>query len=139
MVDLQGMMDTISEISKKDRGKYHLTLGDLIAKLTDIEYNDGGELLVKFEDGSYPCSPDSYRGYYSDLAFSSREEPITLTGLLSDAEECLGKTLTGYKGGDFTMAAGTPLWRAEYSELGPAIMSVNHIGDDIILITKEVD
>jgi hypothetical protein len=62
-------------------------------------------------------SPHSYRGYYNQLAFQPAEG-VTVGEMLADAEWALGKTFQGYRGGDFTMLACTPVWLAQYGCTG---------------------
>ena len=65
--------------------------------------------------------PQSYRGYYEDLAF----EPVadtTVGAMLDAAESALGKTFTGYKGGEFKMTECTDCWLAEYGSSGVPIV-----------------
>lgn len=64
--------------------------------------------------------PHSYRGFYEDLAF----EPVTDTtvgDMLTAAKYALGKTFTGYKGGEFRMGAYTDVWLAHYGRCGETI------------------
>lgn len=71
-------------------------------------------------------SPHSWRGDYSELAFEP-EENTTVGAMLKCAEDSLGKTFTGYKGGEFKMGEYTEVYLAEYStcgeELGPTLLS----------------
>lgn len=58
-------------------------------------------------------SPHSYRGYYEQLAF----EPmgyVSVKEMLKSAKSAVGKTFTGYKGGNFTMDLGTDIWISDY-------------------------
>lgn len=51
-------------------------------------------------------------------------------------KECIGKTFTGYNGGDSTMHMGTPIWVANYSHSGnTAVIDVVDNGYVILLIT----
>ncbi len=40
----------------------------------------------------------------------------------------LGRTLEGYKGGEFMMGRNTPLWLAEWGRCGPAILGLSDDG-----------
>lgn len=72
-------------------------------------------------------APDSFRGYYEDLAFEPVEE-ITISQMLGFAKSCIGRTFTGYKGGEFTMGEYTECWISPYgSSVGAA-----KIGNTII-------
>ena len=135
-MDLQKLIDTMSEASRMERGNYHVTLGEL------IEFIDKLPLLtnVKFSNGSYPSSVDSYRGYYSDLAIEPSNEKINVEKFLVMLKDSLGKTFEGYKGGDYVMEENTPLWMANYGDCGEAVVSVSEDGtSDLILVTKDLD
>jgi hypothetical protein len=58
--------------------------------------------------------PDSYRGYYEDLAFEYSNDFQTAAELLELLESCIGKTYTGYKGGDYTCHENTLCWFGFY-------------------------
>lgn len=68
---------------------------------------------------------DSYRGYYSDLAFEPTEDKRKVEELLEVCQAAMGQVFTGYKGGDFVMGALTPLWIAGYGCCGDKLMSIN--------------
>ena len=135
-MDLQKLVDAMSETSRMERGNYHVTLGEL------IEFVDKLPLLttVKFSNGSHPSGVDSYRGYYSDLAIEPSNEKINVEKFLVILRGSLGKTFMGYKGGDFIMEENTPLWMANYGDCGEAVVSISENGEgDLILITKDLD
>jgi hypothetical protein len=136
MNDIQSIVAGMSEIWRDERSKYHLTLGQAIKKLKSIP----GHCFVKFDhDGLYPRNEHSYRGYYSDLALESSDEPITVSDLLSTLRLALGKTYGGYKGGDYVMGEDTPLWNAAYGDCGRAIMGMDVMQGGVIIFTKEID
>jgi len=69
----------------------------------------------------------SYRGYYEDLAFEP-EENVTVGVSLKRAKAALGKTFTGYKGGDFEMTEWTTVWLSRYGNcdgdaVGPVMLA----------------
>lgn len=123
----------MGDAAQTERSNYHLTLGDLIDTLEAAD----NDLPVVFTDGTSPGTPKSYRGYYSDLAFSDSDETVTVAELLARARKANGKTYTGYKGGDFTMGDTTPLWRAEWGDIGIAIMGIALKADEVLLVQKE--
>jgi len=138
MVDehpLQRMVNAISAASRRDRSRYHLTLGELIEKLEGVSPG----WSVKFSSGKGPGDADSYRGYYSDLSFEPTDRDVTAGDLLDRAKTALNATFTGYKGGDFVMGPDTPLWTAPYGCCGLAI--VGFAADDlgVTLETKDLD
>lgn len=57
--------------------------------------------------------PMSFRGYYEDVAFEPLEN-ARLGDMLEHARDALGKTFTGYKGGEYTMKDYTDCWIASY-------------------------
>src|SRR5690606_4249490 len=59
----------------------------------------------------------SYRGYYEELAFEPAQD-MTVAQMLAAARRALGNTYEGYKGGHFTMGAGTPCWLATWGACG---------------------
>jgi hypothetical protein len=143
MNTLQNVVDAFSDSLKAQRKNYHLTLGGLLEILSSAN----PQARVIFEDETTPSQPHSYRGYYSDLAF----EPITIDTLhdavtakdLHDllTTTALGKSFTGYKGGEFVMDKDTPLWRSEYGDASDlAIIDARRQLDNdkpyVVLITK---
>ncbi len=77
------------------------------------------EKVVRYGFGE----PDSYRGYYSEVAF----EPVgnaSFGDMLAHAKSALGATFTGYKGGEYTMHTHTDCWISMYGRT-----SDNMIGD----------
>lgn len=77
------------------------TLGELIDALEAVD----GAQAVPLGFGN----PHSYRGYYEQLAF----EPVantTVADMLAAAQEAVGTTYEGWKGGDFTMSESTDVW-----------------------------
>lgn len=136
MMDVQGMMDAMSASWRRNRSQYHVTLGKLIAILEGIDA-DGH---VRLDDSDLaPGRENSYRGYYEDLAFEPVVEPVTVADFLSRCRAALGSTYEGYKGGDYTMDADTPLWLAGYGDCGPAIVDAVPDNHGLKLITKEID
>ena len=64
--------------------------------------------------------PHSYRGYYDQLAFEPSEN-VTVGEMLKCAKDSLGKTFTGYKGGEYEMGEYTDVWLSEYGTTGEGI------------------
>ena len=135
MIDLQSLIDAMSAACCEERSKYHLTLGGLIAALK----SHPADIPVRFDHGAGVGTAHSDRGYYSDLAFSDAEEIGAAGDLLKEGEAAIGKTYKGYKGGDYTMTAKTPLWNAPYGCTGVAIMAVELNAGELVLTTKNVE
>ena len=83
----------------------------------------------------------SYRGYYEDfaLAYESGGECCIGT-LVRYLKSVLGETLTGYKGGEYTMSDDTVVWVANHNESGGTAI-VDVVDDEwrVILKTMMVD
>lgn len=135
--DLQKLVDTIGNAARNARSDYHLTLGRIIPLLEAAPT----DLPVRFDwNEAFPNEAMSYRGYYSDLAFDWSDDPKTVGSFLAVCKAALGQTYTGYKGGDFTMGADTPLWASPYgSGGGRAIMGLQIDGEKATLVTKEIE
>lgn len=137
-MDLQALVDHMNEVTSRERGNYHLTLGGLVKFLENADPDM--PVIYDMMEGFSPSSPLSYRGYYSDLSFPPSKNPITVKELLVEARDAVGSTFDGYKGGDFTMSSSTPLWASPYGVAnGVAIMDAKVIGDRVVLITKQID
>lgn len=90
----------------------NMTLGDLIKRLEKADPNK--PIALGFGH------PHSYRGYYEDLAF----EPVrntTVGAMLACAKEAMGKTYTGYKGGEYEMGEYTDVWLSHYGHTGETL------------------
>ncbi len=135
MIDMQKLVDMLGDSMARERSNYHVTLGGLIARL---EQTDSATPVV-FDCGGAPHEPDSYRGYYSDLALSAHGDEVTAGKLLAELKAANGTTFQGYKGGDFTMGNDTPLWCAEYGCCGLAIIDAQTIDGKLVLKTKQID
>lgn len=93
-----------------------LSLGEIISKLEAVKNQ---KLPVVFDVAKYhPIGIDSWRGIYSELAleYSDKGKPMIVSEFLKMLKNTIGKTLTGYKGGDFLMGKTTPVWVANYGE-----------------------
>ena len=136
-MDLQNLIDTISNVTRAERSKYHLTLGGLIKALEGV----APPTRVLIDRGFSPSVPHSYRGYYEDLAFEVSAENMTAGEFLNILkEQVLEKTFTGYKGGDFVMGERTPLWiseRGEASAIG--IMGAVMFEGALTLLTEKIE
>lgn len=71
-------------------------------------------------------NPHSYRGYYEELAFVPAEN-VTVASMLAAAKSAIGRTFTGWKGGDFTMGEWSNVYLAKIGntgeELGPRLLA----------------
>lgn len=124
-MSLQALMDGMSAQWMTERASTQMTLGALIERLEalpkETRVNLGGA--------------HSYRGYYSDLAFEPVDES-TAGDLLQECRDAMGQKFEGYKGGDFYMHAGVPVWVAFEGCCGKKL---NDVFDDGSLDLKDDD
>lgn len=148
------MNDFIHHIIKKERlenlkDSPQLTLGNFISCLSKIKETevDQESISVQFDFGSaIPTTLGSWRGSYDELAlgyeltgYSGEGDygSMTVDKLLEELEGAIGKTFTGWKGGDFVMSKDTPIWvsnTGDASETG--IVGVLNLGYKIVILTS---
>jgi len=112
---IQAMVEGLGAQWQRERAETQMTLGKMIEAL---------EGMAPTEMVANLTSPHSYRGYYTDLAFERDDGLREAGGLLSECKSVMGQVLEGYKGGDYTMGANTPVWVASYGCCGQKIMAV---------------
>lgn len=71
----------------------------------------------------------SYRGYYDRLAFEPAVN-VTARQCLECARAALNAEFRGYKGGWYRMTKTTPVYLAEWGELGQRLLAVGLVLDD---------
>ncbi len=129
-MDMQTFMNTLADHGYGTRQKYHLKLGELIEALESAN-KDAPVYLIVNEQHRWPTVVGSYRGYYSDLAIEHEpatdfEDRATVEEFLAHLKQALDSTMTGYKGGEFTMDKDTPLWADFWGQCNNiAVMSVD--------------
>lgn len=75
------------------------------------------DAVVRFSDGTCPKGIDSSRGSYSELAIGYRDnDPPLVMDMLQWLCAAVGKTFTGYKGGEYRMYENTDVWRDQWGE-----------------------
>lgn len=115
-----------------------MSLGEMIAALRAC--NPDSDIFFDF-GGLHPTDVDSYRGYYDDLAIGfSDDSGSSVKRLLSELEPAVGSTFSGYKGGDFRMHDGTPMWVANYGRChSTAVVGVRDLGWGVVIDTAHTD
>lgn len=82
-----------------------LDFGDIIQKLKALVAKGKGGAFIHFDWGcAWPTGFDSYRGDYAQICMEyggEHRHHETVNGLLKKMEDLLGKTLVGWKGGDY--------------------------------------
>lgn len=118
-MNLQAVVDGMSQQWMKERAESQMTLGSLIKALAAMPADAQVQKIER---------PHSYRGYYSDLAFEPCEGTMPAGDLLALCKSCMGEKFTGWKGGDFWMSGGTPVWIADEGSCGLKIVGINEDG-----------
>jgi hypothetical protein len=118
-MNIQALVDGLSEQWQRERAETQMTLGKLIAAL---EAMPQGTHVANLRDAH------SYRGYYSDLAFEPAMGTRPAAELLAECRNAMGRVFEGYKGGDFVMGETTPVWVACYGCTGDKLMAVHADG-----------
>ena len=129
-----------------------ITLGELIEQLEATYKNPLPEYFDNQKDKERQiyfdwCDlrPDyfhSYRGYYDHLAVAIRSHPTeTVADFLKRCREQIGAEHSGWKGGDYTMDAKTPVWVVPESGMCPGfgITGVRDEGYKVVLTTQKFD
>lgn len=114
-----------------------MTLGELIKALKQ----EDAASRVQFDFCDFvPGKLGSYRGYYDQLAFDySPDGDMTVGELLAHCKETVGKTFTGWKGGEYLMDEQTELWVAQPGRSsGTAVADVRG-GWPVVLVTEYQD
>lgn len=118
-------------------GTSQLTLGELLAELSELEYDNDAPVQFAVMDAdreecnwdgeaTYPTGLGSWRGSYRELAIRYTDDEddgrrLTAGELTRELEGMVGDTVTGYKGGTFAIHEDTPVWVANSGYLnGPA-------------------
>lgn len=137
-----------AERQEKFKTSSQLTLGEIILKLEGIKNK---KLPVIFDvEKYYPVGIDSWRGSYYELAleYEKNGEPMLLGDFIKMLKKIIGKTLTGYKGGNFLMGKITPVWVANYGEVkgfriddykDTAVIDVLKGENKVIIKTKAIE
>ena len=114
-----------------------MTLGNLIDELEE----ENPEMIVASGFGPRWYSD---RGSYCNLAFEPAVN-VSIGSMLAAAKDALGKTMTGYKGGDYTIYESTDCYIGEWGSCGDEIgrdwlkniLAVNSNNERITELTDE--
>lgn len=120
-----------------------LTLGELILKLKHIKQRKHNpEPMVVYDFcGLFPTNILSWRGAYDELALNFIDldeviKPMKLSDFIDMLLLADGGIFAGYKGGEFVMSKHTPVWVANWGNVGStAVVDVVDDGYQVILIT----
>jgi hypothetical protein len=83
---------------------------------------------------------DSYRGYYEHIAVAPNDtHKMSLAAFINLLVAQVGRTYTGYKGGDYTMGKQTEVFVAHYGCCGKLVDGVEKFADGYKLSLSEFD
>lgn len=136
-MDIQALMDAISDGARTARKDYHVKLDDMAGWIMALE-DKAIPVVLDYDRTKSIGSLGSYRGYYADLAFNPSDTIETADKVLVRLKLAHGSTFEGYKGGDFLMEGDTPLWVAHYGSTGRAVIDMHLDNGQLVLITKDV-
>lgn len=132
------------------------TLTSLWQKLKSIERRHapvvfGGDIYKPYPtlDGIV-LTPElfcSYRGHYDQAALTPARwapvlghAPISVEELTARTYDAIGRSFRGWKGGEYTMGADTPVWAAEMGDdTGIAVLDVVETAERVLLVTYSID
>ncbi len=83
---------------------------------------------------------NSYRGYYECLAMAPNEtRSMSICEFYNVLADQIGKTYTGYKGGEYKMTESTEFYCANYGECGNSVAGVEPYkgGIRLVLLDRE--
>jgi hypothetical protein len=135
--DIEKLMSQMHEERLKEQ-KEILRLGQLIKLLEELPQEEN----VRFDFCNFtPDDVMSYRGYYSDLAISYKEnEEVKVSDLLNKLNSVRNTVQEGYKGGDYIMHDEVPVWVANYGKChGTAVVGVKKADYGVIIETAHID
>lgn len=142
MLDIQTYLTNAVQAQRYEELKNspQLLLGEMILKLEAVS-DKKKPLFIDLMD-KRPMGLNSWRGSYCELAIQTEslgsvnteevekeyteygmtiyktksigKENPTVEEWIEVLKQAIGKTFTGYKGGDFLMGKNTPVWLAEY-------------------------
>ncbi|MCA9878442.1 MAG: hypothetical protein KC442_11690 [Thermomicrobiales bacterium] len=131
MVRRQVAQERRSRFERSDQ----LSLGELIAQL---EKQDPGHSIQFDFCRAIPTTLASWRGAYDELAlgFDMDGKDPSVGELLEHLRTAVGRTYTGWKGGDFVMSLETPVWVANPGDgCNTAIIGVEGIDYQVVIQT----
>lgn len=145
-MDLQTYLDNTLKAARAESfaASDQLTLGEIISKCEAIaargyRCSDDREPTVQFDfEYAHPSCIDSWRGIYAELAlgFEFDGPAMPLSKFIDMLTAAVSHTFEGYKGGSYTMSRHTPVWVANYGNVGnTAVIDVVDGGFRVVIIT----
>lgn len=132
---IAGWANSLSCSSYRENGC--LNVEELILLLENIDV----EKTIGFADGTYPKEFGSYRGSYSELGIEYDEGtpllPETVGQFLLRLKDMIGKTIYGYKGGEYTVTEKTTVHKANYGHCGDIVVGVKEYELSVDILTRD--
>jgi len=147
-MDLQTILHNAVAAARAEEMKTspQLTLGEMMLKLEAVQ-SKGLPVVFDIQD-YHPIGIGSWRGSYNELALEYESGGATLTarGVIALLRGVVGRTLEGYKGGNYLMGKTTPIWVANYGdsmgfreEEPTAVVDILETEDEVIIETKALE
>lgn len=113
---MQAAFNAIMKPHRDAVGRATMTLGAIIEVLRRAKPE--AWLATYPVEGLKLTTLESWRGIYEHLAigYELSDDGVKVGNLLSEFESAVGKTFTGYKGGNYVMGLDTPVWLANYGK-----------------------
>ena len=104
-----------------------------LGELCDFDV-DPSFIVIRSDNKKSIGSLHSYRGYYDHLAFAPSNNIRTIGEVIEDAKMAIGKTFSGWKGGEFKMTINTPLWVSAVGAVSHKAISGLKIKDNNVIL-----
>lgn len=134
---IAGWANSLSCSSYRESGC--LNVGELILLLENID----PDKTIGFVDGTFPKEFGSYRGSYSELSIEYDEGtpllPETVGMFLLRLKDMIGKTIYGYKGGEYIVTEKTTVHKANYGHCGDIVVGIKENELSVDILTRDED
>lgn len=112
-----------------------MNLGDLSAALSIVP----ADTPVRTEDGFGLENPHSYRGYYDEAAIEPTSTGLNAGELEKVIDAFIDTTTEGWKGGEYYMDSGTPVWIAIEGTVSSNALVGTEMRDGVLVLLTEYD
>ena len=119
-----------------------MSANDIIEKLKEFE-STNKLVVIEMNNEIYTSdfNADSWRGSYSlpAIGYNYDDSGVSIETAIDNLNEVNGMEVTGYKGGEYQLAADDPIFVANYGESNncTAIVDIVEIENYIVCLTKE--
>lgn len=130
----------VQQMVREEYGqKKILMISELLLRLENLSEEDKeNEIVLSLTpydaEGKYPGDLISYRGDYCHLSITFSDYRKTANQFIEQLENIIGKTLEGYKGGDFIMRKDTFVFASDWGN----VSNLGVIGVDTSAYFKKI-